>query len=82
MNLDLVRVLLIDDDEDDFANIRGILSEIQKSKYDLSWASSYKEGLIALCEARYDACLLDFQLGEVKRESFGLKALRLAKKIF
>lgn len=75
MNLDLVKVLLIDDDEDDHVNIRGILSEIANSKFELTWAPSYQEGLRALRTAHYDACLLDFRLGEFT----GLDLLREAK---
>ncbi len=59
-----INVLLIDDDEDDFVNIRGILSEIQSAKYRLSWKSSYHEGLSELLTASFDACLLDYRLGE------------------
>lgn len=72
MNLDQVQVLLIDDDEDDFVNIRGILSEIGPSRYKLSWESSYESGLRALKNGKYDLCLLDFRLGELT----GLDLLR------
>jgi PAS domain S-box-containing protein len=64
VNLDHVQVLLIDDDEDDFANIKGVLSEIERSKYNLSWESSYQAGLNSLVKKKYDICLLDFRLGE------------------
>jgi signal transduction histidine kinase len=58
------RILLIDDDEDDFVNIRDLFSEIPRSTYKVTWKSSYKEGLSALCEQEFDACLLDYRLGE------------------
>lgn len=58
-----LEILLIDDDEDDFVNIRDILSEIKGAKYRLVWKSSYQSGLDALAESKYDACLLDFRLG-------------------
>lgn len=61
---DAIRVLLIDDDEDDFVNIRGLLSEIQNIKFHLEWKPSYKEGLQALATGNHDACLLDYRLGQ------------------
>jgi PAS domain S-box-containing protein len=64
VNLDVVRILLIDDDEDDFVNIRGVLREIRRSKFELEWESSYQAGLKALQEGKFDACLLDYRLGE------------------
>lgn len=64
MNLDQVQILLIDDDEDDFINLRGVLNEIEPSRYNLIWKSSYQAGLQALKDTKFDLCLLDFRLGE------------------
>jgi PAS domain S-box-containing protein len=66
------RVLLIDDDEDDYVNIRATLQEITNAKYDLVWKSSYQEGLQALIHEDFDVCLLDFRLGQYT----GLELLR------
>ncbi|MGZ3691623.1 MAG: ATP-binding protein [Pseudobdellovibrio sp.] len=57
------KILLIDDDEDDFVNIREIFSEISRSQYNLVWKSSYQDGIQSLKTETYDACLLDFRLG-------------------
>lgn len=57
------RVLLIDDDEDDFINIRDILEEAPRTHYRLKWKASYREGLDSLRGESYDACLLDYRLG-------------------
>ncbi len=64
MALDEFHILLIDDDEDDFVNIKDLLSEIQSSKYKITYKASYKEGLEAIRQNRFDACLLDYRLGE------------------
>lgn len=59
-----LEILLIDDDEDDFVNIRDLLNEVSSSKYVLFWQSTYKEGIQALNRGGFDACLLDYKLGE------------------
>lgn len=64
MTLHEFRILLIDDDEDDFINLRDLFEEIPGSKYKITWKSSYKEGLEALHTQAFDACLLDYRLGE------------------
>jgi PAS domain S-box-containing protein len=56
-----VKVLLVDDDEDDYLLTREHLSEI--GGVALDWKSSYDEGIKAICEGEYDLCLLDYRLG-------------------
>ena len=58
------QILLIDDDEDDFVNLRGLFEEVVRSKYTITWKPSYQEGLQAFREKKFDACLLDYRLGE------------------
>lgn len=65
MTSESFRILLIDDDEDDFVNLRGILSEIPGRNFEMVWKGSYHDGLKALKEQSFDACLLDFRLGEL-----------------
>lgn len=69
------RILLIDDDEDDFVNIRDLLQDVQSSQYVVSWESTYSSGLKALQQKEFDACLLDYKLGE----KTGLELLEEAK---
>tara|TARA_B110001454_G_C12723220_1_gene435933 strand:+ start:15964 stop:17079 length:1116 start_codon:yes stop_codon:yes gene_type:complete len=57
-------ILLIDDDEDDFLHIRDLLNDVMSSKYKVTWKSNYNDGRIALNEQTFDACLLDYRLGE------------------
>jgi signal transduction histidine kinase len=70
------QILLVDDDEDDFINIRDLLKDIVSSNYHVTWKSTYESGLKALKEEQYDACLLDYRLGE----KTGLELLSEAKK--
>lgn len=59
-----IRVLLIEDDEDDYLLARSHLSEIEHTTFDLEWAPSYAQGLDALVENRHDICLVDYCLGQ------------------
>jgi signal transduction histidine kinase len=58
------RILLIDDDEDDFVHIQDLLNDVQSSTYEVFWQSNYSGGLKALQKEKFDACLLDYKLGE------------------
>src|SRR5918998_1235348 len=57
-----LRVVLVEDDEDDYVIIRDLLSEI--GQYELEWVSSYDGALNALEREEHDVCLLDYRLGE------------------
>lgn len=61
---DEIRVLLVDDDEEDFMLTRDVLSDVRRKAYNLSWVPSYEEGLAALIKDGYDACLIDYRLGK------------------
>ncbi len=58
---ELLRVLLVEDDEDDYVIIRELLSEIEG--LELEWVSSYEEALGAIGREEHDVCLLDYRLG-------------------
>jgi len=63
MNNDPVRVLLVDDDEDDYLINSGLLSEIERASYDLDWASTYEEALNVISHNWHDVYLVDYRLG-------------------
>ncbi len=58
-----IRVLLIEDDEEDFSILEAILSEVSSARYELTWAQTYDRGLEELCRGGYDVCFLDYRLG-------------------
>ena len=58
-----LRVLLIEDDEDDYTVLRSMLSEISSTKFHLQWVSTYEAGVQGLCRAEHDVYLLDYRLG-------------------
>lgn len=57
-----IKLLLIDDDEEDFLIISDMLSEISNPRYKLDWVSSFDKGLEAIGRAEHDIYLLDYLL--------------------
>lgn len=61
------RILLIDDDEDDYVIVRKMLSEIRQGQITLDWAASFEEGWDRTNPtAPYDAILVDYDMGAHK----------------
>lgn len=60
---DHVRVLLIDDDQDDFLLVSDMLAEAENTKFKLAWVQTYDAGLEAICKGEYDVYLLDYFMG-------------------
>jgi diguanylate cyclase (GGDEF)-like protein len=58
------KILLIDDDRLQFRLTQAHFKNFQADQYELDWASSYEEGMAKLLREVFDACLLDYQLGE------------------
>jgi signal transduction histidine kinase len=58
-----VRVLLIDDDEEDFLLTRARLANLPGGEYHLDWVSDYAGGLEAVSRGDHDVYLLDYRLG-------------------
>ena len=49
---DHVRILLIDDDEEDFLIVSDMLAESENARFSLDWVQSYDEGLEAISRER------------------------------
>lgn len=69
------RVLLVDDDEDDYLITRDMLDGQQRVRFQVDWNSTYDEALSAICAAAHDVYLIDYRLGsrtglELVREAF------------
>lgn len=60
---ELLRVLVIEDDEDDFFIARNLLSKARSISCELEWVQSYDQGLEELVSESYDVCLVDYRLG-------------------
>jgi signal transduction histidine kinase len=69
-----LRVLIADDDEDDYFLTRDLLLQSRRQKVHLDWAPTYREALQAIERNEHDVYLFDYQLGE----GDGLELLRQA----
>ncbi len=59
-----MRVLLVEDDEDDFLITKDLLERQDRVRFDLEWCSTYVAGLSAIRQQRHEAYLIDYRLGE------------------
>jgi len=57
-----IKVLLIDDDEDDYVLTKDIFATLPTT-YTLDWVNSFEKGLAAITKKEYDVYLLDYRLG-------------------
>jgi PAS domain S-box-containing protein len=64
MDTERIKVLLVDDDEDDYILTRDWLAEAQGTKFHLDWVSSYQEALATIAQCQHDIYLLDYRLGD------------------
>jgi signal transduction histidine kinase len=69
-----VRILLVEDDEDDFVLTRELLAEIPDSRFELDWVSDVDEALEEMGRQWHDLFLIDYNLGRTD----GLSLLRQA----
>ncbi len=58
-----VRVLLVDDDRDDYLLTRDLLAEVPGGRYDLTWVGEYAAAVVAVAAGEHDAYLVDYRLG-------------------
>lgn len=58
-----IKVLLVDDDEDDYLIIKRVFAAIPDSPFVLTWCSDYAEAKAAIDQKQYDIYLIDYRLG-------------------
>ena len=58
-----IRVLLVDDDEDDYVLTRDWFGEFQVTGCELSWIDSYSAAKDAIADHNHDIYLVDYRLG-------------------
>lgn len=70
-----IRVLMVDDDENDFLIVSRLLTRHTFADYRLEWAPSYSAGLEALERGGHDVAIVDYRLGM----ETGLELVRMAQ---
>jgi signal transduction histidine kinase len=58
-----IRVLMVDDDEDDFVIVRDLLRDAGDGRYELRWVDDPDEGARLACQGGADVVLVDYRLG-------------------
>ena len=58
-----VRLLLIDDDEDDYLLTRDVVNDMPAGRYTLDWRPDYASGLSAVRAGGHDVYLVDYRIG-------------------
>ncbi len=71
-----IRVLLVEDDEDDYLLTRDALRSLGPERMALRWVESAEQALEALASGEHDVCLLDYRLGAMT----GLELLAQARR--
>lgn len=70
-----VRVLLVDDDEDEYVIIKAMMAKIPQMTFELDWCSTYEEAKKVIAQKKHDAYLVDYRLGD----KTGLELLEFAQ---
>lgn len=75
MKARLIRVLLIEDDEDDVLLANEYLHEIEYYHFDIEWEPNYKQAREKMVSNQYDIFLIDYMLGGAN----GLELIKYAQ---
>ena len=58
-----VRILVVDDDEDDFMIIREYIHKIEGYEFEIDWCNIYEEASKKIGEGKYHLYFIDYRLG-------------------
>lgn len=59
----VIKILLVEDDEDDFVITRDLLEEVKYVRYNLDWVNNYEDALKRIERNSYDVYIFDYRLG-------------------
>ena len=69
-----LKVLLVEDDEDDYFLAREYFAEFKGRRVQLDWMNTFASGLEAITRNQHQVCLVDYRLGAHN----GIELLRTA----
>jgi DNA-binding NtrC family response regulator len=59
----LVRVLHVDDLEEEFILLRELLSEVEDVEFEVQWVADIRTAMHVIHTMKFDICLVDYHLG-------------------
>ena len=62
----IIKILYIENDEEDYEIIKEIISDIKYQKYEIIWISSYEKAVVEMRKDIYDLFLIDQNIGVKK----------------
>ena len=73
-----IRVLVVEDDEDDYTITKNMLIGQDRARFEIEWCSDFKAALDTIGEERHDVYLIDYRLGsntglDLVREAFAFR---------
>ncbi|WP_339767902.1 response regulator [uncultured Paraglaciecola sp.] len=63
MSNSISRLLLVEDDEDDYILTRDYIEQLSTLEFEIDWVTNQHDALAEMAKNRHDICLLDYQLG-------------------
>ncbi len=60
--MELISILLIDDDEDDYIITRDLIEDINHRQYTVDWVENYQKGIEFISLKNHDVYLIDYHL--------------------
>ena len=76
-NINQIRILIIDDDEDDFFITSDLLKQIQGYQLQIDWCYKYSDAVEQLKDPHYDIYFVDYRLGAKTGLDFLKEALNM-----
>src|SRR4051812_29945817 len=59
----VIKILLVEDDQEDYVLFKEYLRHIQNVKYELTWAPNFEKGLELISFKNHDIYVFDYLLG-------------------
>lgn len=75
----LIKILIIDDDEDDFFITSEYLKQIQEYRLEIDWCYRFNDAVLHLQNRQYDMYFVDYRLGAKTGLDFLKEAVRLGR---
>lgn len=63
MRTQLIRVLLVEDDEDDYFLARDVIESIDRARYEIVWCDTFDKARDAITAQSFDVALIDYRIG-------------------